>query len=522
MKFDLVISNGLVYDGTGREPERWNLGISGNRIAFTGREVIRGKREINAEGLIVAPGFIDVHGHSDFTLLSDGRAMSKVLQGITLEIGGNCGLSAAPLIGEYREARIDEIEKIGIEEQWTTLAEYRSILERRGISINFGVLCGHGNLRGGVMGYSGRKAKSIEIEEMSRLLSDTLSEGALGLSTGLIYPPGCFADTDEIIDLVRVLDKKRHIYATHIRGEGERVIDSVKEVLRIGEESGRKVHISHLKTWGEENWNKLESILNLINFGRGAGISVTADRYPYVASFTDLDVILPEWAKEGGRRKTIKRLKSSEDATRIRRFLMKKPGFFWNKVMVSFIQNESYRWVEGMKIAEIGERMGLSPVDTVIKLLVGSELRAGAIYFVMSEENLERILSLTGVMVGSDSSSRSLSCNNRQELPHPRAFGTFPRFLKRYVIDERLFEMKRALRMCTGLAADTFKLKDRGYIKEGFFADITVFDPESITDRATYRNPTMPPQGIEWVIVNGDIVVEQGLHTGARPGMFIS
>ncbi|RMF99445.1 MAG: D-aminoacylase, partial [Nitrospirae bacterium] len=408
MKFDLVINNGLVYDGTGREPERMNVGVSGDRIAFTGREGIEGKREINAEGLIVTPGFIDVHGHSDFSLLSDGRAESKVLQGITSEIGGNCGLSAAPLIGEYREARMDEIEGLGITERWTTLSEYRGILERSGISVNFGVLCGHGNLRGAVMGYSGRPAKRTDMDEMMRLLTKTLSDGALGLSTGLIYPPGCFAETGEIIDLVKTLDKKRHIYATHMRGEGERVVDSVKEVLRVGAESGRKVHISHLKTWGEENWHKLESILNLIKDARSRGISVTADRYPYTASSTELDAILPEWAMEGGKKKAIERLKSPEDGNRIRDFLRKKSDPFWDKVLVSFIRNESYRWAEGMRISEIGQRMGISPVDTVIKLLVESELRTGAIYFVMSEENLKRILSFDGVMIGSDSSSRPL------------------------------------------------------------------------------------------------------------------
>jgi len=522
MEYDLVIINGVIYDGTGREPFRADLGVSGGRIAYIGSEEIRAREVIDAEGKAVCPGFIDVHGHSGFSLLADGRAESKVFQGITTEIGGNCGLSVAPLRGEYLEARREEMKALGIDDKWESLSDYRRLLERRGISINFATLCGHGNLRGGVLGFREGLPGEKDLQEMAELLQVTLRDGAIGLSTGLIYPPGIFSDTPELLHLAFLLEGKKHIYTSHIRSEGDGLLEAVEEAGEIALRTGVPVHISHLKCWGRANWGKIDDLIGTIEGFRNQGLLMTADRYPYTASSTDLEAILPVWAHEGGRRGLLNRLEEPATRRKIEKVLRERDDEDWRLITVSAVMSQELRWMEGKSLLEIAETVGRRPEILVVELLEREELKVQALFFVMSEKNLRRIYSLPFVMVGTDSTSRALIPGEGTGLPHPRGFGTFPRFIGRYARDEGLLSLQEAVRRCTGLVADTFRLKGRGYIREGCFADLVIFDPSSIIDRADYVNPFQSPTGIEMVIVNGEVVAEGGEHTGRFPGRFIS
>ncbi len=522
MRFDIAINNGLVYDGSGRRPMVVNVGILGVEIACIRRERLDAARQIDARGLAVSPGFIDAHGHSGFSLLADGRAESKVLQGITTEIGGNCGLSVAPLRGEYLEARREDLRAAGVGEAWESLSGYRRLLERRGISMNFATLCGHGNLRGGVLGFSKGLPGERDFHEMTELLFRTLREGAIGLSTGLIYPPGIFADTTEIIRLVSFLDEERHIYTTHMRSEGDALLEAVGEAGEIGLRAKVPVHISHLKCWGRKNWGKIEALIEKIVGFRNQGLLMTADRYPYTASSTDLDAILPAWAHEGGRRGLLEKLQEPETRKKMESALRERDNEEWSLITVSSVSSKERRWMEGESLSQLSETLGKRPESVVLDLLLKERLMVQAIFFVMSEENLRRIYSLPFVMVGTDSASRPMVPEEDSGLPHPRGFGTFPRFIGRYARDEGLLGLQEAVRRCTGLVADTFRLKGRGYIREGCFADLVIFDPSSIIDRAEFLNPFQAPSGIEMVIVNGEVVAEEGEHTGRLPGRFIS
>ncbi len=521
MECDLVIKNGLIYDGTGREPFRADIGVSDGRLACIGTGEIQGREVIDAEGKAVSPGFIDAHGHSGFSLLADGRAESKVFQGITTEIGGNCGLSVAPLRGEYLEARREDLRAAGIDEEWENLSGYRRLLQQRGISINFATLCGHGNLRGGVLGFREGLPGDKDLREMAELLVSTLREGAIGLSTGLIYPPGIFSDTPELIHIASFLEGKRHIYTSHIRSEGDGLLEAVEEAGEIGRRAGVAVHISHLKCWGRSNWGKIDDLIGKIEGFRNQGLLITADRYPYTASSTDLDAILPAWAHEGGRRGLLEKLKEPATRRKMEAALRKRDNEEWSLITISSVSNKERQWMEGKSLFQISEALDKRPEYIVVDLLLEERLMVQAIFFVMSEENLRRIYSLPFVMVGTDSASRPIVPEGETGRPHPRGFATFPRFIGRYARDEGLLSLQEAVRRCTGLVADTFRLKKRGYIREGCFADMIIFDPSSIIDRADYVNPFQPPTGIETVIVNGEVVAEGGEHTGALPGRFI-
>jgi len=522
MKFDLAINNGLVYDGSGREPVEVNIGLRAGMIACISRDRLDAARQMDAKGLAVSPGFIDAHGHSGFYLLADGQAESKVLQGVTTEIGGNCGLSVVPLRGEYLEVRREEMKTLGIDEEWESLSEYRRLLEHRGISINFATLCGHGNLRGGVIGFREGEPGENDLHDMRELLQVTLREGAIGLSTGLIYPPGIFSDTEELIRLASCLDGKRHIYTTHMRSEGDALLEAVEEAGEIGLRAKVPVHISHLKCWGSKNWGKIEALIEKIVGFRNQGLLMTADRYPYTASSTDLDAVLPAWAHEGGRRGLLEKLQEPETRRKMEAALRKRDNEDWSRITISSVSSKERQWMEGKSLFQISEALDKRPEYIVVDLLLEERLMVQAIFFVMSEENLRRIYSLPFVMVGTDSTSRPLVHGEGAGLPHPRGFGTFPRFIGRYARDEGLLSLQEAVRRCTGLVADTFRLKGRGYIREGCFADLVIFDPSSIIDRADYVNPFQSPTGIEMVIVNGEVVAEGGEHTGRFPGRFIS
>lgn len=521
---DCLIRGGLVYDGSGAEPYIADIAVKGDRITAVGRELpVAADRVIEASGLAVSPGFIDTHAHSDFTLMADPRASGKLSQGITTEINGNCGMSAAPLFGKAAERREQDLLELGIRERWNTLAEYLSLLESRRPSINFATLAGHGNIRGSIVGYDERTPTQAELSLMAGLLKDAVEQGAIGLSTGLIYPPGIYSETEELVSLGWVLRDRDLIYTSHMRSEGDRINDAVAEVLRIGQEAGIKVHISHIKTAGQQNWSKADRIIALLEDTIRAGMRLTCDRYPYIASSTDLDSILPAWTYAGGNEDEIRRLLNDDDRKRIARETAEQwayPGY-WEKVIISTVSSEKNRWMEGKTIAEISRRLGVVEAAFLLDILVEEKLRVGAIFLSMSEENLRKFLALPFCMIGSDSSARCPEGPTKQGMPHPRGFGTFPRFLGKYVRDEGLMTLSVAIHKATQLAADTFGLKGRGVLREGAYADITVFDAAGIKDRAAFEQPYLLSEGIHFVLVNGTPAVWEGRITGSRGGRIL-
>jgi N-acyl-D-amino-acid deacylase len=517
---DYLLKNGLVIDGSGGEPIEANVGIRADRIAYVGHGEVPAREVMDVRGLVVSPGFIDTHGHSEFNLLADGRAEGKVSQGVTTEINGNCGLSAAPLFGEAREHREVSLEELGVQERWSTFGEYFTILRAKGVAINFATLCGHGNLRASVIGYRDVAPGADDLSRMKALLADALREGAKGLSTGLIYPPGVYSKTEELIALSdAVVSIKPHgIYASHMRDEGDALIEAMEEVVRIGREASIAVHISHVKTAGEQNWSKLESALGCMNEARASTLALTCDRYPYIASSTDLDSVLPSWVYDGGVEEELKRLRDRATRERIIAEMFPKDDSYWEKVYVSSVISPHNKWMEGENIGVIAGRQRKRPQDTLVDILIDEETRAGAIFFSMDEGNLRRFLSLPYAMIGSDSSVRSFSGPTVTGKPHPRGFGSFPRFLGVYVRDQGLMGLPEAIRRITSLPASTFCLDGRGFLKVGYSADVVVFDYMRIIDRSTFREPYRRSEGIAHVFVNGIPALREGEFTGSLSG----
>ena len=534
-QFDILIKNGIVHDGTGSEPYEADIGITGDRISCINKKSGTGSHDkqhkgiktIDARDLIVAPGFIDTHGHSEFTLLADPRAEGKISQGITTEINGNCGLSAAPLFGEALQQREGDFNEWNIRERWSTFTEYFALLERRHIALNYITLTGHGNLRACVAGYQDKKLSESERKAMRTLLKESVSEGSIGMSTGLIYPPGIYADTEELIDLCKSLkhidNNRSGIYTSHMRSEGDRLIESIEETMRIAREAGIRVHISHFKTSGKRNWNKIDHALSITKMARDEGIDITCDRYPYTAASTDLDTVLPSWTYEGGAEQQIRRIQNREIQYRIKvEILNEHPEQeYWESIVITSVTTEKNRWMEGKNVAYIASHEKCEPVDMLLRILIDEKLRIGAIFLSMNEENLRKILSLPYVMIGTDSSARSFDGFTHKGKPHPRGFGSFPRFLGRYVRDILGMDMAEAIRKITLLPAITFGIQKRGVLQQGAYADIAIFDSQKVFDGATFEEPFVKPEGIHSVIVNGIPAVWEGKSTGVRAGRIL-
>jgi len=549
---DIAIMDGLVFDGSGKEPTLSNIGISGEKIVAINKKPLmarRAKTTIDARGLSVAPGFIDTHAHSEFMLVADPRAEGKLLQGITTEINGNCGLSAAPLSGEALKQREEDLRELGIIKRWSTFKGYFKILGR-GMAINFATLAGHGNIRACAMGYENRKANGFEMDRMKLMVKKSLSEGVLGLSTGLAYPPGIYSDTEELIALCRVLAQQKAksffsdkdtmstpgihrskynksfrlpVLASHIRDESDALIESVEEMIRIGKETGIRVHISHIKTSGRQNWSKIDNLLKIIEKAQSEGICISCDRYPYIASSTDLDILLPSWVYNGGAREELGRLLHAETREKIRKeILCHHPDReFWQQVRIATVYSGRNKWIEGKSIASVARRENVHPVELFFKILIEERLRVSAVFALMSEDNLRRFLSLPYVMIGSDSAARSTDGVTRRGKPHPRGFGSFPRFLGRYVRDNGLMDFSTAVHKVTMLPSRTFGISGRGIIKRGAYADLVVFDQKKITDRATFDEPFLKPEGIHYVLVNGGPALWEGKITGLFSGKIL-
>ena len=514
--FDLLIKNGLVVDGGGGEGERLDLAIRGERIAEKGNLAsAQAGRVIDACGKVVSPGFIDMHGHSDFKLLLDRQAQSKVRQGVTTEVGGNCGLSGAPLSEEMKRHLQKVYRKYNLSIDWSTFAKYLERMEE-GLGINFVPLVGHNNVRASLMGGGDRAAGTREMKEMKTLIISALEEGAFGLSSGLIYPPGCFAPEEELAELCKVVGRAGGLYCTHIRGEGEHLLEAIQEAISIARRANVKLHISHLKAAGESNWPKLKKAIQRIREAREEGLDITADRYPYAASSTDLDTILPLWVQEGGRRKELERLRDPGVRRKISREIEKDyPSLDkWHRVMLSSVPGK--KQIEGKRMDEIIISKGKPPSEVLFDILLEEQTEVSAIFFSMSEDNLREVLIQPFSMIGSDS---SLYLNDsRDGRPHPRTLGTFPRFLRKFVREDKILRLGEAIAMMTSRPAQKLNLRRRGQIEKDYYADLVIFDLSTVEDRATYENPFSYPEGIDYTIVNGEIVFEKGNCSGKLPG----
>ncbi len=520
-RVDLIIRQGLVFDGSGRGPVVADISVRDERIVAIGSfSESDAETVIPADGLIVAPGFIDSHSHSDFTLIADNRAEGKLYQGITTEINGNCGMSGAPLYGKAVQRREDDLKELGITERWNSAGEYFELLMKKGPALNTAMLVGHGNIRGSVMGYDNRQPSQPELSAMKQLLQTSIEEGGIGLSTGLIYPPGIYSSTEELIGLAEVLKPNDLIYTSHMRSEGSLLLESIEEVITISRRAGVRAHISHLKTAGQDNWHKAEEAIALIMDARQEGLAISCDRYPYIASSTDLDSILPSWAFEGGNQEELLRLGSPGIRAEMRQALLKqaKTRAYWQQVIISTVASSGNSWMVGKTMAQISEHLGCDEINALFRILLEERLRVSAIFLSMNEDNLREFLSLPFCAIGSDSSARCFDGPTRLGKPHPRTFGTFPRFFGRYVRDAKLMSMAEAVRRATMLPASLFGLACRGQIREGFWADMVIFDPDAISDRATFEEPFLRPAGIAYVLVNGAPAVWEGEITKNRSG----
>ncbi|MCX7806674.1 MAG: D-aminoacylase, partial [Planctomycetota bacterium] len=526
MGWDFLIKGGLVVDGTGSPAFRADVAVENGRIAEIGPDLARagsgpasGATVIEAAGRVVCPGFIDAHAHGELEPLADPSAASKVLGGVTTEICGNCGFSPFPLVGAAREAMEPASVEIGIERDWTTAAEYFERLEKRGSAINRTFLVGHGTVRSAAGALGAEPLSPRHMPEMRRFVEEALEAGCIGMSTGLIYPPGCFSSTDEIVGLAPICARKERIYTSHIRGEGNTLIEAVEEALEIGRRSGVRVQISHLKVSGRNNWHKIGKLEDLLHSARREGLDFHADQYPYTATCTGLDAVLPKWAYEGGVEREMERLEDDYLARRMEQEINERAGRegYWDEVMILWA-GDKMPALAGRTASAIASEWKTSPFEAVRRILIETKCRASAVYFSLSEEIVRRIMRWDFVMIGSDSTARNVSGPTARGRCHPRTFGTFPRILGRYVRVEKVLSLEDAVRKMTSLPADTFRLKDRGRMACGCVADIVVFDPEKVEDTATFESPMRFPVGIEHVLVAGRRVVAGGRLTGELPG----
>jgi N-acyl-D-amino-acid deacylase len=521
--FDIVIRGGSVLDGTSAPPFTADVGLVGDTIAALGEiGPGQGRRVIDASGLQIAPGFIDIHTHSDPDVLAYPSADSRVLQGVTTELAGNCGGSAAPLAGPGVAERREEMRDDGIEADWTDVASYLSRVEGAGISVNHALLAGHGTLRSNAVGDVDRPLSADEMRGVGRALEAALDQGVFGLSTGLEYVPGRYAPPSEIAALARLVARRGGLYASHVRNEEARLLEAVAEAIDVGRSSGVRVEIAHLKAAGESNWPKQGAALDLVESARRDGIAVLADAYPYTAYSTGLTNLMEGWAREGGAAAIVGRLRDPETRTRIRREVEAQvrlePGG-WERVVVSRVRTERNREAAvGRSLVEVAGTWGLDPVDACLRLLEEEETAVSFVGHAMSPENVERVLRHPLVLIGSDGSSMAPVGKAAEARPHPRSYGTFPRVLGFYARERRIFDLPTAVSKMTSLPADQIGLKDRGRIARGKKADLVVFDAGKVRDIATFDDPHRFPEGIRHVLVNGVSVVERGRHTGARPG----
>ena len=515
--YDLVLAGGRVVDGTGAPWFRADVGVVGDRILAVGDLAsAQSRRRIDASGLVIAPGFIDMLGQSEYNVLVDPRAASKITQGITTEITGE-GNAIAPLSAKMIEAGGERWQHYGVTPAFTSLAGYWRAFERARPTINLGTFVGAGGLREMVVGNDDRPATPTELAAMEKAAAQAMEEGAFGLSTSLIYVPGRFASTEEIIALAKVVARYGGSYITHQRDEDDGIDQSLDEVFRIAREAKLPAEIYHLKTAGAKNWGRMPAVLARLEAARAEGLDVTADQYPWTASSNDLDASLPAWVREGGRDRLVERLRDPAQRQRAKAEV-EANGFRGEDVLITSVLNPALKKYEGQTLVEIGKAEGKDAIDAMIEIVIADRANTGRITFSMSEDDVRAALRHPLVGFCTDSGASAEDGIFAQEKSHPRAWASTARILGKYVRDEKLLSLEEAIRKMTSLPASRMRLADRGIVRPGMAADLVVFDPATVRERSTYADPNRYSEGFRYVAVNGQLVVDEGRLTAARPG----
>jgi N-acyl-D-amino-acid deacylase len=526
-EFDVIIRNGTVYDGSGSEGRQADVALRGDRIAGVGNlKSATAKVTIDARGLAVAPGFINMLSWSTESLIADGRSQSEIRQGVTTEIMGE-GESMGPVNDRVREKMLREQKDIHYEIKWTTLAEYLRYLEARGVSCNVASFIGATTIRENVIGFEDKAPTPQQLDEMRALVRQEMEAGALGIGTSLIYPPAFYAKTPELIELCKVAAKYQGKYISHMRSEGNQLLEALDELIRISREANIPAEIYHIKAAGEANWPKLGSLLARIEAAQKEGLKITANMYTYTAAGTGLDACLPPWTEEGGYPALFKRLRDPATRQKIAKEV-KTPSDAWenlylaagspDKILLVGFKSEKLKPLTGKSLADVAKMRGTDPIETIMDLIAEDESRIDTIYFLMSEENVRKELEKPWISFGSDEGSQAPEGVFLKSNPHPRAYGNFARVLGKYVREEKIIPLGEAIRRLSALPAANLGLDHRGYLKEGMFADVVVFDPATVGDRATFAQPHQYAVGMKHVFVNGTPVLKDGEHTGATPG----
>lgn len=526
-QYDLLIKNGRVVDGTGRPGYVADVAIKGDRIVRIGKlQKARARRVIDARGLVVAPGFIDMLGQSETNLLIDPRAMSKVMQGVTTEITGE-GNSVAPINERLIEEEGEYYRRYNINVDWRTLREYFARLERQGIGLNLGTFVGATQVRSLIVGFDNRPPTVDELIKMRRLVANAMEDGALGVSTSLQYVPARFAKTNEIVELALVAKRYGGIYMTHQRSEANALDSSLAEVFEIARRAHIPAEIWHLKTAYRKNWGRMPEVLKRIEAARASGLDISADVYPYTAASTSLTACLPPWALEGGTERMLERLRDNKTRERLKREIMKDSNDWENiylgsgggqGVLISAVVHPELEGLQGKRISEIAAEQKKDELDALFDLLLADHGGTSAIYFMMSEDDLRAALRAPYVSICTDSGARATDGPLSTAKGHPRGWGSYPRILSRYVRDEHLLTLEEAIHKMTALPAARVGLKDRGVLRQGAYADITIFDPQTVRDRSTFENPNQYAEGIPYVIINGQLSVDSGQRTKTLAG----
>ena len=525
--FDVVIRGGTVYDGTGAPGRRADVGIRGDRIAGVGDlSDVPATTVIEAAGLAVAPGFINMLSWSTESLLVDGRSQGELREGVTTQIFGE-GSSMGPLTPEMKQRAIEQMGDLKYDITWTTLSEYLRELEKRGVSQNVASFIGATTIREHVVGLEDKKPTPAQLDEMRALVRQEMEAGALGIGSSLIYAPAFYASTEELIELCKVAAQYRGKYISHMRSEGNRLLEAVDELIRISREAGIPAEIYHLKAAGQANWPKMNQAIAKVEAARKAGLKITADMYTYPAGATGLDASMPPWVLDGGYEAAYKRLADPATRTKIAAAI-RTPSNDWenlyraagsaDRVLLVEFKSDKLKPLTGKTLAEAAKLRGENPVDTIMNLVLEDRSRVGTVYFMISEDNIRKQIVLPWVSFGSDAASMAPEPPFTKSSTHPRAYGNFARVLGKYVRDDKVLTLADAVRKLSGLPATNLELDRRGFLKEGMFADVVVLDPATIADRATFENPHQYAVGMRQVFVNGAQVIRNGEHTGAKPG----
>ncbi|PSR33973.1 MAG: amidohydrolase [Sulfobacillus benefaciens] len=514
-----TIANVNIIDGSNQEQYPGFVTIVDDRIeSVSPTAPILTGHVMDAEGLVLTPGFIDMHSHSDLTLFADGRAVSKISQGITTEIIGQCGISGAPLFG-HMQAEIEKFfNRHNMSRPYQNMAEYLEALNGK-ISVNVLALIGHGTLRRGIMGEGDAPASDSEMQAMQLAIDEAMRAGALGLSTGLIYPPGCYTTTDEVVALTKAIAPYQGLYFSHLRNEGDTLIEAVQEALEIGRRAQVGVQLSHHKAMGPHNWGKTMTTLDIVGKAVESGQDVYLDQYPYLASATTLSALLPDWALAGGPEKTLQRLKDPEILSKIRDDTEKKESRFgWHRTHIGTVADNGDKRIQGLSIADIASQQGILPFDALVQILLENRMQVSMIRFGMGEDDVKRVFLYPRTLIGTDGGAVAPDGPLSHGNPHPRTYGTFPRVLAEFVRDKQWVGFEEAIYRMTGLAAKRLRLRQRGLIKEGYVADMVLLDPDTIQDRATFAEPHQTSRGIHAVYVNGRLAWKNNKHTGDFSG----